>query len=256
MKTGLTSFAPENRINASDLDFTRATPVISRAQKFVVPVPEFRGGAEPLVYPADQEHAGQPILGWDHTPVGETGIVFWNGKDHCWQAAADDGTHVIIINQVSERDASALFGRFAELGGPRSIGLSGFRAFFAYASELGLVDTYQSDLKYVRAHMTPVLADALQLEYAGVTMGFVKRDDRDIELAVYIEEPFEFLNTDGVNQAMPDGGVVVKLGESIHAVQPDIFRQTHRLAEGGKPIRHVASDIESARLTEVYSRAS
>ncbi len=240
----------ERLFTAADVDFTDGTPVISCAQKFVVPVPSFPEGGEPLVYPEDHECAGQPILGWDKSPVGETGIVFWNGKDSCWQAAADDGTHVIIINLVSERDASMLLQRFTGLGGPHRITLAGFKDFLSQAKELGLTDAYQSDTDYVKAHLTPVLDHALQLGYAGVTMGFVKRDDRDISSAVYVEDPFEFVNTDGVTQEMPNGGVIVRLDESIHAVQPDIFQQTYLLAIGGKAIGDLTTDIESTALTE------
>lgn len=233
-------------IKAGDIDFFKATPVISAAQKFVVPVPEFPDGGEPLVYPEGHEHAGEPVLAWDNKPIGEKGVVFWNAKDSCWQGAADDGTHVVIINQVSESQADLLYDKFYALGGAERITRENFKEFLAYAASIGLEDAYQSDAEYVRANMTPVKTNALSFEYAGVTMGFVKRDDRAIALAYYRQGPFMFINAEGVSQEMPNGGVIVQLGTAIHAVQPDIFEQTYRIAKGGREIRNAAVDIASA----------
>jgi hypothetical protein len=204
-----------------------------------------------LIYPADDERVGEPILNWEDKPIGEEGVVFWNAKDSCWQAAASDATHVIIVNQVSEHEATLLLKNFTELGGPEEITLAGFKEFLAYASSIGLSDVYQSDRDYVQRRMTPVLHDALQLEYNGVTMGFVKRDDRDVALALFKEDPLEFINAEGVTQEMPNGGVIVQLGDVVHAVQPDIFKQTYRLAEAGKKVEDLATDIESAKLISI-----
>jgi hypothetical protein len=35
-----------------------STPVISKAQKFVIPIAALKDGGEPLVYPADSSQAG------------------------------------------------------------------------------------------------------------------------------------------------------------------------------------------------------
>ena len=85
-----------------------STSVISSAQKFIIPVPAFVQGGEPLVYPQGYEKAGQPILDYTGKPVGDRGLVFFNGKDKSWQAVKGDGEGVIIINEVTQEQARKL----------------------------------------------------------------------------------------------------------------------------------------------------
>jgi hypothetical protein len=81
-QTGIRTIAPADLKVGSDY----STPVISNAQKFVIPVPAFVQGGEPLVYPQSYEKAGQPILDYTGKPLGDRGLVFFNGKDKSWQA--------------------------------------------------------------------------------------------------------------------------------------------------------------------------
>jgi hypothetical protein len=91
-----------------------STPVISNAQKFIIPVPAFGQSGEPLVYPPSYEKAGQAIVDYTGKPVGGSGteaargLVFFNGKDKSWQAVKGDGEGVIIINEVTPEQAKAL----------------------------------------------------------------------------------------------------------------------------------------------------
>jgi hypothetical protein len=54
----------------------KSTPVISQAQKFIIPVAAFGGDA--LVYPESYPQAGQPVLDYQEKPIGERGLVFYN----------------------------------------------------------------------------------------------------------------------------------------------------------------------------------
>lgn len=74
----------------------RSTAIISSAQKFIIPVPVLGASGEPLIYPEGAEKAGEPILDYESNPIGDRGIVFFNGKDQSWQAAKGDGEAVII----------------------------------------------------------------------------------------------------------------------------------------------------------------
>ena len=87
-----------------NVDFSAAKPVVSAAQKFVIPVAAF-DDADPLVYPGGTEKAGQPITDWQGNPVGAKGLVFFNQTDQCYQAAPSDGRSVIIINEVTAEQA-------------------------------------------------------------------------------------------------------------------------------------------------------
>jgi hypothetical protein len=87
------------------VDATTATPVISSAQKFIIPVPVLAGGGEPLRYPAGHEKAGAQILDFEGKPIGERGLIFFNDKDNTVQAVAGDGEGVVIINEVTLEQA-------------------------------------------------------------------------------------------------------------------------------------------------------
>ena len=80
---------PTKILRPEDLRFgpSVSTPVISQAQKFILPVPAFDNGGEEPDYPINHELAGEPITDWQGNPVGETGVVFFNAKDQAWQAA-------------------------------------------------------------------------------------------------------------------------------------------------------------------------
>ena len=86
-----------------------STSVISNAQKFIIPVPAFGRSGEPLVYPLISDKAGQPILDYTGKPVGDRGLVFFNGKDNSWQAVLGDGEGVVIINEVTREQATKLY---------------------------------------------------------------------------------------------------------------------------------------------------
>jgi hypothetical protein len=229
-------------IRSDEVDFSHATAVISGTQKFIVPVPAFPDGGEPLVVPDGEDSAGRPIVDWQGLPIGDRGIVFWNDKDQCWQAAVGDGTAVVILNEVSEEQARALHAKFLDLGAS-DVTLAGLKQFLAFARSLGLRDYYHSDLAFVRARMTPVRRGTLCLEHAGATLGFVKRDERDVAQAVYVERPFVLRRADGSFQKMPRGGAILRVATDVHAVQPDVFLRTYRLAEDGCELDDLARSI-------------
>lgn len=230
------------RITARQLDFSGATKVISGAQKFVVPAPRVDG--EPLVHPVGSIKAGQPITDWQGNPIGERGVVFYNGKDDAWQAARTDADHVVIINLVNEGDAAALHAKYMTAA-TAGMTLDRFKAFLSDAYKEGHPDQYNSDAAFIAAKMTPVSgAYLLQVEGYKSPLGFLKRDDRDICLALYIAGEFEFEGPAATPQQMPRGGVIVKQADDIRAIQPDVFVKTYRLAEDG-------GTVELDRLTTV-----
>ncbi len=231
-------------VTAQQLNFALSTKVVSGAQKFVAPVPALAG--EKLVYPAGargkggEDLSGQAIRDWEGKPIGETGVVFFNGKDKAWQAVPSDGNGVVIINQVTEKQARQLYSKWQALGGAQGISLTGFKEFLAYANELGLGDKYNSDKGFVGSKMTPVLPRG-DLAIEGMC-GYVKRDDRDICDAVFIGGAVTFEGPAATPQMFDGGAVIVRQGKDIRGIQPDAFAQTYRLADG-TPISDVSSQI-------------
>ncbi len=218
-------------ITPAMIDFGRATPVISSAQKFVVPVPRFTGGGEDLVYPTGDPRAGSPIVDWKNNPIGQKGVVFFNGRDKAWQAAASNGESVIIINQVTVDQARELHLAYQSLGSPDCITLESFKGFLRKAQQMSLVDMYNSDLGFIAKKMTPVLAGEFAISVGATVCGLLKRDDGDICRAVFVQGAFIFQGTVAA-QVFEDGGVVLQQGEEVRGLQSDVFLNTYRSIDG------------------------
>lgn len=208
------------KLTSTSLSFASALLVISAAQKFVIPVPT--AGAEALLFPSDHEKAGEPITDWKGNPIEGEGIVFFNGKDSCYQAAKAGGG-VVIINQVTEAQAAVLA---AMIGDIEALDVSKLKEVLAYArTELGLVDQYNSDKGFIASKMTPVKT-AL-----GEAYGHFKRDDRDICKAIRVEGSGEYEGPAATPQQFTNGAVFVEQTGSIRLIQPDIFIETYTTTE-------------------------
>lgn len=232
-------------VSAADLQFgdDTSTPVISTAQKFILPIPELMDGGEPLVYPPDDNRAGEPILDYKGEPIGDRGLVFFNQADQTVQAVAGDGNGVIIINEVTAEQADALHDYVLTLNpNPAELTLEQLKQAIAYAQdELDLGDMYNSDRTFIAENMSAIDTWAASFPEAPVdaAYGFKKRDDRDISQAVYIPGSFQFQGPAATAQVFEDGGVIVQQEESIRGVQPDIFIRTYSFSDG-QPITAVS----------------
>ena len=222
-----------------------STPVISSAQKFILPVPAFGQKGEPLIYPPKHPKAGQPILDYQGNPIGERGIVFFNHKDQSWQAAAGDGQGVIIINEVTQEQAEKLHQKVNELqSNPDKSSLDQLKQVLAFArKELNLKDTYNSTRSFVKEKMTPVLTHKAA-RTNGDVFGLKKRDDRDVNQAIYIPGEFVFEGPAVSPQKFKNGGVIIEQSDKMRGVQPEIFMRTYTLADGS-PVKSVGKDIKS-----------
>ncbi len=225
-----------------------STPVISNAQKFIVLVPALGQNGEPLIYPQSYEKAGQPILDYTGNPVGDRGLVFFNGKDKSWQAVKGDGEGIIIINEVTPEQAKKLYQKVQEFNpDPNNLTLNELKQVLDFAqNELGLVDMYNSSRTFVREKMTPAIAGEVptlngkEIE----AYGFQKRDDRDVNQSIYIPGAFVFEGPAASPQEFKNGGVIVEQGGKMRGVQPDIFVRTYKLSDG-RPISSVTSDLKT-----------
>jgi hypothetical protein len=217
-------------LEPADIDFAAARPVISRAQKYIVPVAAFEDG-DPLVYPPGTEKAGEPITDWQGNPIGQEGIIFFNAVDKCYQAAPSDGRSVIIINEVTSEQADALDAFAGDLGEPAdALSKASIEALLTHArSPLGLKDMYNSDDTFVRAKMTPVhgrpAGDAELRPH-----GLMKRDDRDICQAVFVLGPARFQGPAATPQEIPASGAFV-IRQTVGA------KTDYRVADAGAMLR-------------------
>ncbi|MCB0353117.1 MAG: hypothetical protein KDD64_06310 [Bdellovibrionales bacterium] len=223
-------------VGIDDLSFRPedTTAVISSAQKYVIPVRALPDGGESLVYPEGDPKAGQAILDWEGKPIGERGVVFFNEKDRCWQAVKGDGSAVIMINQVSNEQAKLLNDRFGIISqGDRHPTLSDLKELLTFASdELGLHDIYNSSNDYVEKKLTPLRGIDSPGESSN-PLGLMKRKDGEVCQALFLPGKISFKGTASAgSQLFDNGAVIVKVGDSIHGVQPDIFLETYLLANG------------------------
>ena len=231
-------------ITAADLRLTEGetTPVISRAQKFIIPVASLAGGGEPLVH-SEGAQAGTPILDYKGERIGDRGLVFFNPVDQTVQAVTGDGSGAIIINEVTAEQAQQLHSYIIALNShPNQLTLPQLRQTLAYAHDaLELGDTYSTTRDFIQTKMTPVSADHAATIGGpdAAVYGFKKRDDRDINQAIYIAGAFLFQGPAATPQVFEAGGVIVRQGRDVRGVQPAVFLRTYTFSNG-QPIPDVA----------------
>ena len=221
------------KVHADQLNITpeTGTPVISSAQKFVIPIGKLPSGGEELKYPGGDVRAGDPICDYKGEPIGERGVVFFNYKDMAFQAVPGDGTGVIILNEVTKQQAQALEAKISSLATtPSRMTLEQIKEVLGFArDELGLKDAYNSSVDFINSKMTPVSSDR---KSGKSPYGHMKRDDRDICYAVFVPGQFAFDGPSLTPQIFESGGVIVKQGDSLRGVQPEIFDRTYTLSNG------------------------
>jgi hypothetical protein len=239
---------PLPEVTPADLQFTEAmsTPVISRAQKFILPVPALAGGGEALIYPPDHPQAGQPVLDWQGNPIGERGLIFYNYADESVQAVPGDGSGVIIMNEVTAEQAAALHDYISTMSDdPTQLTIDQLKTILDYAqTDLGLGDRYNSTRAYIQENMVPLaLPDGASIAVAGDdTYGFKGRNDQEVLQAVYIANAFQFQGPAATPQVFEQGGVIVKEADEFRGIQPDIFRRTYTLRDG-RAITDLSQDL-------------
>jgi hypothetical protein len=215
------------RLSPEDIDFSRAKPVISAAQKYVIVVP-LLDDADALVYPPASAQAGQPMRDRNGRPIGDKGIIFFNEVDRCYQAAAADGRSVIIVNEVTAQRARAIES-FVRNRGEAADGLSrrSIELLLAYVrSELGLVDIYNSTDEFIRSTMKPV--DGTVGVQAARPSGWMRRDDRDVCHAVFVRGPAQFEGPAATAQQIPAcGAFVLRQGREYRMIDAGVMLRTY-----------------------------
>jgi len=229
-KYGQHNYKKEKNMKEKDINWDDSVDVISSSSvvKFIIPVPHEKG--DPLVYP-DGENKGKPIADWEGNPVGEDGIVFYNGVDNCVQAVPSNGTGVIILNNISQEEARVLKDYQLSLESNEITGLDSIKGTLKKAEDLGIKDMYNSDTSFVLSKMKTYHGDELD---GKVTSGMYRRDDRDICQAVYIEGKGTFEGAAASEQKFEDGAFIVKQGDSVRLVQADVFLDTYRDVNGNE----------------------
>jgi hypothetical protein len=217
-------------ITPDQIDFgpEASTAVVSGTQRFVIPVPAFKDGGEPLVFP-DGEKAGQPITDWRGRPVGGRGLVFFNADDRAYQVVRGDGNGVVVIGLVTQKQAEKLVAKVHEFASdPNELALGQLKEVLRYAREdLGLLGIYDSNREFVATKMSKVAPDT------GISaFGLHKRDERDICRAVYVPGSGEFQGPAASPQKFANGAVILQQGSDVRLIQPSAFEASYTHADG------------------------
>lgn len=216
-------------IRADQFDFSEAasTPVVSDSLRFVLPVPAWADGGEPLDYPRG-ERAGQPFTDRDGRPIIGRGIVFFDPDDRSWEAVRGDGTGVILFSPLTAdqgaRLAKAVLARKAILD---DLTLADIKAIVRYATRtLRIASSHASTREYV--------AEAFQPEDPAGLPGFGlhRRLANDVCRAVFVEGEGAFLGPAASPQVFDDGAVILRHGDETRLVQWRSFEMTYRLLDG------------------------
>jgi len=232
-------------ITAGQVKWDTGADVVSNAQKFVIPVPNFEG--EALVYPEGAKDkqgndiGGTSIKDWQGQPIGDKGVVFYNQKDDAWQAVKSDGQGVIIMNQMTEDQAKLMMDKIG--GDPNKMTLEQFKDVLSYANsdEVACKDMYNSDRGFISKKM-----NAMEASSTGIPQfGLFRRDDRDVCKALLAEGPAEFEapTTGGITVKQPipeEGGILVRQPDGqvflYRKVDLEVFVDTYTIKDGTKVV--------------------
>jgi len=152
---------------------------------------------------------------------------------------------VIIINEVTQEQARKLYQQIRDLRpDPNHLTLGELKQVLSFAQQQLGLDMYNSSRSFVQEKMTPVIAGEVPKVNGNAVKayGFVKRDDRDVNQAIYIPGAFFFDGPAASPQEFRDGGVIVEQGGKMRGVQTDIFVRTYKLSDG-RPISSVTVDL-------------
>jgi hypothetical protein len=223
----------ERTITADQIDFgvEASTPVFSDTLRFVLPVPAFPDGGEPLVHPPG-DRAGEAFKDRNGRPILGRGVVFFDPDDRSWEVAPGDGSGVVIFGPITESQGARLVAKVkAFAGDPNDLTLDQLKAVIRFAGgDLGIRTAYSSTKTYVATAMTAVNTDGRS------AYGLHRRKAGDLCRAIYVEGRGRFLGPAASPQLFADGAVILRHGESIRLIQPRSFEETYRLLDG-RPAR-------------------
>lgn len=214
-------------ITADQIDFgpKASTPVVSDTLRFVIPVPAFEGGGEPLAPP----QGSGPFLDWAGKPISGRGVVFYNPDDRCYQAAHGDGSEVVIFGLITRHEANRLAAETAKSASdPNRLTLPQFKALLDFAArDLGQIAIYNSARAAVESTMVRAGPDTGIADY-----GLYRRSGQDLCDAVFVPGDGVFQGPAATPQEFTGGAVIVRQGDDIHLVQTTSFEATYKHPDG------------------------
>lgn len=213
-------------LQAADINFDNAIQVISSSQKFIIPIPQSIENPEKLIYPLGTKDKNgnlienMPILDWQGNPIGNFGILFFNGTDNSWQAALDDGNSVIIINQITMEQANIISDFILNLQN-KKINTQDIHLILDFIkNKFNIVDMYNSTIDFVKKKM-------IKIDNQPYEFGLFRRYDTEPCLAIMVHGNGQFSGPAATPQVFKNNAIIVKDKTDIALVQTEIFLQTY-----------------------------
>ena len=207
-------------ITPEQVDFSSAVLASVRTLRIMLPVPARPGGGNP----AFDGTTGEPIM--DKQGVQKRGFVFRNGKDHVWQVAKEDGTGVIIVNDVDETKAPRLMAAYHEAVSCLSTRTKALRFTLGEFSRMGYDDQFNSTLSGVAETLQKKEGQSYDTDGAGLYL----REGKLVEVVRIVGTGF-FQGP--VDHAFSKSAVLVRHGPGkVNLCQPKVFENTYVMEDG------------------------
>jgi hypothetical protein len=233
----------EPTISADQLDFCdgASTLVVSDTLRFVLPVPRFEGGGEPLVYPHG-EHAGKPFVDRNGKVITGRGIVYFDPDDESWEVGRTNGCDVILMSPINREQGAKLVAKVKTFAAnPADLTLDQVKAILRYALETVRVrSTHASTTAFVAEALVPVEP----ADFPG--FGLHSRRADDPCRAVFVAGSGRFLGPAASPQRFRGGAVIVRHGDDVRLVQRRSFERTYRFPDG-RPARISELAVQAPR---------
>jgi hypothetical protein len=234
------------QIDPTKIDFSRSVVLLNRSKRFVLPVPVLPGGGEELIYPSGPKMGSAIYTNKDGTI--QRGIVFGNPTDSTWQGVQGNGKEAIIINDLSDEQASKLQAHINEIcTDVRELTSSQIKGIVSFArDELGLVDMFDKDLESITTEMRFVdrSQEVPSLTDTRTFVGYMEVSKDTEHKAVRIERAFSLEGP--VLQQYPHGAVVVTNGRRVWGVDKGVVQRNWVIKDAAgneQPIAALETDV-------------
>ena len=211
-------------IQEEDVDFTHAAKVKVVTNRFVIPVPAAPGNGQLAMEP----DTGKPI--YDKTGAQKRGLVFRNFVDKAWQVAKQDGSGVILINEVLEEDGPLIVQMRTQAVARLGNTAAAVHDILADLADMGYEDHYNSS----RTGLADTLRTVPGRVYDSEGAGLYLREGKTVEAVRIVGDG---LFQGPVVHAFEGEAVLIRHAPGkVNLCQADVFERTY-FFEDGSPAR-------------------
>lgn len=190
----------------------------SKIKRFIVRIPKI-----------DETHLEDTsdIVDYKGTPMRiKKGIIFHNRVDKTDQLVKADGTGIMIINNVTKEQSEILTKMSEELSQVSSkLYVKAFKQFVIECNKLGLIDKYNSDIKYLESNLRNISNSNIYVRIDELIIAYITNED------MIIEGAFGTIN----GQKVYIGDIILETEEGgFRKIDKEVFKDTYLDINGCK----------------------